>query len=56
MKTCQSEIARLRQQIALEYEAAHSGLSGFASGAARHDFIQAKTENIGRYQDRKSVV
>jgi hypothetical protein len=32
----QSEIARLRQRIAEEYEAAMRGLSGFASGSARH--------------------
>ena len=39
-----SEIARLRQQIQLEYEAAQRGLSGLASGVARHDFIEARME------------
>ena len=47
-----SEISRLRQQIDQEYEAAHQGLSAFASGTARHDFIQARTENIGKYHEQ----
>jgi hypothetical protein len=42
----ESEIARIRQKILTEYEAAQRGLSGFASGMARHDFIIARTENI----------
>jgi len=43
----ESEIARIRQKILTEYEAAQRGLLGFASGTARHDFITARTENIG---------
>ena len=42
-----SEIAHIREQIRLEYEAAQRGLKGLASGVARHDFIIARTENIG---------
>jgi len=34
-----SEVARLMQQIELEYEAAQRGLYGFAYGAAKHEFI-----------------
>jgi hypothetical protein len=43
-----SEVSRIREEIALEYEASRQGLSGFASGTARHDFITSKTENIGK--------
>jgi hypothetical protein len=47
-----SEVAQIRQQIQSEYEAAKQGLSGLATGTARHDFIQAKTEAIGNYHDQ----
>ena len=43
-----SEVAQIRAQIQAEYEAAKQGLSGFASGTARHDFISTKTANIGK--------
>jgi hypothetical protein len=43
-----SEVARLLMQIRAEYQAAQCGLSGLSSGGARHDFIAAKTENIGK--------
>ena len=39
-----SEVARLMQQITLEYEAAKRGMSGLAAGTARHDFIIARME------------
>ncbi|MBV9692037.1 MAG: hypothetical protein JO202_20270 [Ktedonobacteraceae bacterium] len=39
-----SEIARFREQQALEEEAARLGLYGLASGTARHDFIIARME------------
>lgn len=42
-----SEVARLRQQIADEYEAAERGLTGVAI-TGRHDFIQARMEGVGR--------
>jgi hypothetical protein len=41
-----SEIARLRAQIAAEYEAAHAALHSLALGTARHDFICARMERI----------
>ena len=47
-----SEVARLMQQIELEYEAAQRGLYGFAAGAAKHEFINARVENIGRYHEQ----
>lgn len=40
-----SEIARLREQIEREYEAAQGGLTQFAQ-CARHDFIEARMRNI----------
>ena len=46
-----SEIARLRQRIAEEYEAATRGLSGLASGSARHQFITRRMEQIGTYHE-----
>jgi hypothetical protein len=52
-----SEVARLMRQIEQEYEAAQRGLYGFASGAARHEFINAKVENIGRcHEHLKTLV
>lgn len=48
----QSEIAQIRKQIQAEYEAAKQGLSGFSSGTARHNFISAKTENIGKCHEQ----
>jgi hypothetical protein len=48
----ESEVARLRRQIELEYEAMQRGLTGFAAGAALHKFIQARMEHIGSQQDK----
>ena len=47
-----SEVARLMRQIEREYEAAQRGLYGFAAGAAKHSFITARMENIGRYHEQ----
>lgn len=44
-----SEVARLREQIRLECEAAKRGLEGYAM-VAKHDFIQARYDNLGKYQ------
>ncbi|MBO0780859.1 MAG: hypothetical protein J2P37_18710 [Ktedonobacteraceae bacterium] len=49
---CKSEVAQLRQQIELELDAMQRGLSGLASGTARHSFIHARMERIGSCQDR----
>jgi hypothetical protein len=43
----QSEIARVRQQIAAEYLSAQLGLSGLAEGITRHCFITVKMERMG---------
>lgn len=42
----QSEVARLLAQISAEYEAAERGLTGLASGTARHEFINARVERM----------
>jgi hypothetical protein len=49
--TEQSEVARLLQQIALEYEGVKRGMDGLAS-VARHDFIHRKYEMIGQQTDQ----
>ena len=46
-----SEIAHLKQQIALECEAMRSGLSGYAA-TARHEQIEARTRRMESYQRR----
>jgi hypothetical protein len=48
-----SEVARIREQIEQEYRAAERLQSGFAI-TARHAFITARMNNIGRY--RKQLV
>ena len=48
----QSEIAQLRQQIEMELTSMRHGLSGFASGTARHTFIHTRMERVGACQDR----
>lgn len=47
-----SEVARLMRQIEQEYEAAQRGMYGFAAGAAKHEFINARVENIGRCHEK----
>ncbi len=47
-----SEVARLMQQIELEYEAAQRGMYGFAAGTAKHEFITARMENMGRCHEK----
>ena len=51
-----SEVARLREQIQAEYQAAQQGLSGLASGTARHDFITARTEHIGALHEKLAEI
>ncbi len=46
-----SEVAAMRQQIALEVDAMRRGLLGIATGTARHAFIHARMERIGTYHD-----
>lgn len=52
-----SEVAALRQQIELEYQAALRGLHGLASGIARHDFINARYQRLhGIHQELTDLV
>ena len=44
----QSEVARILAQISAEYEASYNGLHGPAQGTARHAFITARMEHMGR--------
>ncbi len=46
---CQSEVAELQRKIVEEYEAMKRGLPGFARGAAKHAFIDARLESVDRY-------
>jgi hypothetical protein len=43
-----SEVARLLAQISAEYESAQRGMGDFAYGVAKHEFITARMENMGR--------
>lgn len=43
----ESEIVRLKAQIALEAEAGRRGMYGLASGVSRHDFITSRMERMG---------
>ncbi len=52
----QSEVARLKEQIACEYQAAQAGLSGLAAGTSQHAFITAKIENIERCREQLSTL
>jgi len=48
----QSEVARILEQISLEYEAAQRGMYGFAQGSAKHEFITARMENMGNLHSK----
>jgi hypothetical protein len=50
----QSEVAQLRKSILNEYEAMKSGLSGVASGTARHSFIDARMRHVDGYYKQLS--
>ncbi len=47
-----SEVACLRQRIEVELEAMQRGIFGLSSGALRHDFIKARLERVGDYQEQ----
>lgn len=47
-----SEVALLRWQIEREVEAMRLAMSGLAFGTARHDFINARMDRIGAYQEQ----
>lgn len=47
-----SEVARIKRQIELEYEAAQRAMYGFAVGVAKHEFITARMEKMGRCHEQ----
>lgn len=52
-----SEVAQILAQIQMEYESGVYGLSGLASGTARHEFITARMERIGQlHSDLRDLV
>lgn len=52
-----SEVAQIMAQIQAEYESGLCGLTGLASGTARHDFITARMERIGQlHSDLRDLV
>lgn len=52
----QSEVARLKQQIQREYEAAQQALTGLSLGTARHAFIIARMENVQRAHEQLAAL
>src|SRR4051812_35110125 len=44
----QSEVYRIKQEIEATYQAGQLGLSGLASGMSRHEYINKRTENLGK--------
>jgi hypothetical protein len=50
-----SEVARLLQQIEMEYEAAKRGLEAYAI-VSRHEFITARYDQAGIYQEQLATV
>ena len=52
----QSEVARLKAEIVLEYEACQQGLYGLSEGTARHVFITKRTENVARLVGQLSAL
>jgi hypothetical protein len=51
-----SEVARLREKIDCEHQAASWAMSGQAIGTARHWFISRRMEHIGVYQEQLAVL
>jgi len=47
-----SEVARLREQMTREQEAARWALTGPTLGTARHWFINRRMERMGAYQEQ----
>ena len=47
-----SEVARILEQISLEYEAAQRIMYDFAAGAGKHQYIAARMENMGHLHNR----
>lgn len=46
-----SEVARVLEQIELEYQAAYQAMHGLALGSAKHQFITNKMERMGKLHE-----
>jgi hypothetical protein len=51
-----SEVARIREQIAQEHQAACWALDGLASGRLQHRFINRRMQRIDEYQERLTTL
>lgn len=52
MSENKSEVARVLEQIELEFQAAQRGLYGLAFGTAKHEFITSKMEKMGKLHEK----
>jgi len=52
----QSEIARIKQQIAAEQESAQRALTSFAYGMSKHDFITRRMERMGALHEALKAI
>ena len=48
----ESEVAKLREQLELEYWAGMLAIRGLSFGGARHQFITKQMENMGAIHDK----
>jgi hypothetical protein len=51
-----SEVARILEQIRLEYESAHLGMSGSSYGSTKHSFITARMEMVSQLHEKLSAL
>jgi hypothetical protein len=52
MSENKSEVARVLEQIELEFQAAQRSLYGLAFGTAKHEFITNKMEQMGKLHEK----
>jgi hypothetical protein len=55
-ETNQSEVARLRERIAREHQAAEWAMTGLAEGNLKHRFITRRLERMGVHQERLAAL
>ena len=48
----ESEVARIRRQIDMEFETLQQLKSGLVFGTARHDFINKRMDSVDRYHTK----
>lgn len=52
----QSDVARLRAEIAAQYDAAWRGMYGTSQGTSQHDFITARLDRMSELYDELKTV